>query len=60
MIDRSRGQLIGEELINKMKIGFPAQAQDRTVMMVGFTRGDMYVRHKNCDLPLPLARTAAL
>ena len=24
MIDRSRGQLIGEELINKMKIGFPA------------------------------------
>jgi predicted Zn-dependent protease len=47
MIDRSRGQLIGEELINKMKIGFPAQAQDRTVMLVGFTRGDMYVRHEN-------------
>jgi predicted Zn-dependent protease len=47
MIDRSRGQLIGEELINKMKDGFPAQAQDRTVMMVGFTRGDMYVRHKD-------------
>jgi len=47
MIDRSRGQLIGEELINRMKLGFPAQVQDRTVMMVGFTRGDMYVRHKN-------------
>ena len=47
MIDRSRGQLIGEQLINKMKIGYPAQAQDRTVMMVGFTRGDMYVRHKD-------------
>jgi predicted Zn-dependent protease len=47
MTDRSRGQLIGEELINKMKIGFPAQAEDRTVMMVGFTRGDMYVRHRD-------------
>jgi predicted Zn-dependent protease len=46
MMDRTRGQLIGEELINKMKIGFPAQAQDRTIMMVGFTRGDMYIRQK--------------
>ena len=47
MIDRSRGQLIGEELINRMKAGFAAQAEDRRIMMVGFTRGDMYVRHKN-------------
>jgi predicted Zn-dependent protease len=47
MMNRSRGQLIGEELINKMKIGFPAQAEDRRVMMVGFTRSDMYIRHKN-------------
>ena len=47
MIDRFRGQLIGEELINRMKIAFPTQAEDRRVMMVGFTRGDMYVRHKN-------------
>jgi predicted Zn-dependent protease len=46
MMDRARGQLIGEELINKMKIGFPAQAQDRTIMMMGFTRGDMYIRQK--------------
>jgi predicted Zn-dependent protease len=47
MVDRSRGQLIGEELVNGMKTGYPTQAQDRSVMMVGFTRGDMYVRHKD-------------
>ena len=47
MIDRSRGQLIGEELINGMKAGYPTQAQDRSVMMVGFTRSDMYIRHRN-------------
>jgi predicted Zn-dependent protease len=47
MMDRSRGQLIGEELVNGMKTGYPTQAQDRSVMMVGFTRGDMYVRHKD-------------
>ena len=47
MMDRSRGQLIGEELVNGMKTGYPTQAQDRSVMMVGFTRGDMYVRHRD-------------
>ena len=47
MMDRSRSQLIGEELVNGMKTGYPTQAQDRSVMMVGFTRGDMYVRHKD-------------
>ncbi|TMQ30146.1 MAG: hypothetical protein E6K65_06350 [Nitrospirae bacterium] len=47
MMDRSRSQLIGEELVNGMKTGYPTQAQDRSVMMVGFTRGDMYIRHKN-------------
>jgi predicted Zn-dependent protease len=47
MMDRSRGQLIGEELVNGMKTGYPTQAQDRSVMMVGFTRSDMYIRHKN-------------
>jgi hypothetical protein len=36
MMDRSRGQLIGEELVNGMKTGYPTQAQDRSVMMVGF------------------------
>ena len=47
MIDRSRRQLIGEELINRMKVSYPAQARNMRVMMMGFTRGDMYVRHKN-------------
>ena len=47
MMDRSRGQLIGEELVNGMKTGYPTQAQDPSVMMVGFTRSDMYIRHKN-------------
>ena len=47
MIDRSRRQLIGEELIKRMKIAYPAQAGNMRIMMMGFTRGDMYVRHKN-------------
>jgi predicted Zn-dependent protease len=46
MIDRARGQLIGEEIIKQMKIAFPEQTQNRTVMMMGFTRGDMYIRQK--------------
>jgi predicted Zn-dependent protease len=46
MMDRARGQLIGEKLIQQMKIAYPEQAQDRTVMMMGFTRGDMFIRQK--------------
>lgn len=46
MMDRARGQLIGEELIRQLKMAFPEQAQNRTVMMMGFTRGDMYIRQK--------------
>jgi predicted Zn-dependent protease len=46
MMDRARGQLIGEELIQRMKIALPEQAQDRTVMLMGFTRGDMYIRQE--------------
>ncbi len=47
MIDRSRGQLIGEELVNQMKRQLSAEANDSTVLMMGFTRGDMYIRQKD-------------
>jgi len=47
MIDRRRGQLIGEELVNQMKSQLPTQANEPRLLMIGFTRGDMYIRHKD-------------
>lgn len=47
MIDRGRGQLVGEQLIEQMKLSFPSKATNTQIMMIGFTRGDMYVQHKN-------------
>jgi predicted Zn-dependent protease len=47
MIDRTREQLTGEELINQMRLHFPVQTENQRVMMMGFVRGDMYIRHKD-------------
>ncbi len=45
--DFRRGQLVGQELINLMKRRLPQLAEDPTVMMMGFTSGDMYTAYKN-------------
>ncbi len=47
MIDRGRNQLVGEQLIDQMKRYLPAYTDNPRIMMIGFTRGDMYVQHKN-------------
>jgi len=47
MIDRGRNQLVGEQLIEQMKRYFPAYADNPRILMIGFTRGDMYVQHKD-------------
>lgn len=43
VIDYSRGQIVGERLLHLMKQQLPQQADDPSVMMMGFTRGDMYI-----------------
>jgi predicted Zn-dependent protease len=45
MMDRRRGQFIGEELVNQMRMHYPVQTKNQRIMMIGFTRGDMYIRH---------------
>ena len=47
MIDRGRNQLVGEQLIEQMKRYLPAYADNPRILMIGFTRGDMYVQHKD-------------
>ena len=47
MIDRGRNQLVGEQLIDQMKRYLPVYAGNPRIMMIGFTRGDMYVQHKD-------------
>ncbi len=47
MVDRSRNQVVGEQLVEQMKRHFPAYANNQRIMMIGFTRGDMYVQHKD-------------
>ena len=47
VIDYSRRQIVGERLIALMKEQLPEQAHDQSVMLVGFTHGDMYMANKN-------------
>ena len=47
MIDRGRNQLVGEQLIEQMKRYLPAYTDNPRILMIGFTRGDMYIQHKN-------------
>jgi len=44
--DASRRQLIGEELISVMRRHHPAQADDPDAILIGITRGDMYLRFR--------------
>jgi len=46
-INYARQQLVAERLIAQMKERLPGLAQDPTVMLVGFTAGDMYLEHQN-------------
>ncbi len=46
-VNYERGQLSGDRLIGLMKQAVPDQAANPAVMLVGFTRGDMYLEHKN-------------
>ena len=43
-MDETRGQFIGEELINLMKQRYPQLANDQSVMLIGVTPKDMYIR----------------
>jgi predicted Zn-dependent protease len=43
-VDRYRGQLILEELLTLIRRGYPAEAADRTAVMVGITVHDAYIR----------------
>jgi predicted Zn-dependent protease len=47
MLDRRRGQLIGQELINHLRWRFPEPTKNLRLMMIGFTREDMYIRDKD-------------
>lgn len=47
MIDVGRDQLVGEQLIDEMKRQLPTYANNPRVLMIGFTRGDMYILHKD-------------
>ncbi len=46
MLDRRRGQLIGEELVNHVRTRFPEPSRNQRLMMIGFTRADMYIQRK--------------
>lgn len=47
VIDYRRQQLVGERLIAHMKQELPGPAEDPSVMLVGFTQGDMYIARMN-------------
>lgn len=47
MLDRGRGQLIGEEVVNHLRGRFPDPTRNQRLMMIGFTRADMYIQHKD-------------
>jgi len=47
MIDLGRNQLVGEQLVDEMKRHFPAYTSNPRIMMIGFTRGDMYIQRKD-------------
>ncbi len=46
VIDRSRGQLIGEELIALMIREYPGLAADHRAILIGMVQGDMYARSR--------------
>lgn len=46
MLNRGRRQLIAEELVNQLRAKFPDAAKNQRLMMIGFARADMYIRHK--------------
>jgi len=46
MFDRARRQLIAEELVNHVRARFPEPTRNQRLMMIGFTRADMYIQHK--------------
>ena len=46
MFDRARRQLIAEELVNHVRGRFPEPTRNQRLMMIGFTRADMYIQHK--------------
>ncbi len=46
MLDRGRRQLIAEEIVNQVRARLPEPTKNQRLMMIGFTRGDMYIQHK--------------
>lgn len=47
VIDYPREQLVGERLIGLVKEQLPQLEKDRSALVVGFTRGDMYIAKMN-------------
>lgn len=47
VLDRVRRQVIGEELIALMKRNYPHLAKDSSVLLIGLTKSDMYIRGKD-------------
>ncbi|MEQ1846645.1 MAG: hypothetical protein ABL983_13850 [Nitrospira sp.] len=46
MLDRSRGQLIGQEVVTHMRARFPEPTKNQRLMIIGFMREDMYIQQK--------------
>ena len=44
VVDYSRRQLVAEELIKEMTRSYPEIASDRTVILIGITLKDMFIR----------------
>jgi predicted Zn-dependent protease len=44
LMDYSRRQLVAEELVKEMKRRYPEIASDRTVILIGITLKDMFIR----------------
>lgn len=47
VLDRARRQVIGEELIALMKRRYPHLVEDSSVLLIGLTKYDMYIRGKD-------------
>jgi predicted Zn-dependent protease len=47
VLDRVRRQVIGEELIALMKRKYPHLVKDSSVLLIGLTKSDMYIRSKD-------------
>jgi hypothetical protein len=47
VLDRVRQQVIGEELVALMKRRYPHLVKDSSVLLIGLTKSDMYIRGKD-------------